>query len=550
MKETLILLALISSFYLGGCGDNVKTTKTTKSSTDTRMDAVQELHAFLPAEPKTIDPSKVTGAYGNAVIAKITESLVTVHVGPKSHETIVPAGAKSWTISQDKKVYTFKIRDMQWSDKKAVTASDYAYGIKRTLNPKTGSLYAFLLYPIKNAQAFNSRKAKRDAVGVKVLDDKTLQITLAAPTPYFLQMLTNGAYSPQRKDIVKKFATRYGSRGDSLLSCGPFKIQKWIHGNKIIYIKNSGYWDAKNVHLTKMTFTIVNDENARMNLIYNGNVDLGSVSKPEWIKKFQKMNVFVTRTKYMLGVNYINFNLKSKYFKNVKIRKAFSLAQNREEENHVMYNDHFEPAYGFVARGISANGKLYENEPLKGIKDDPKKLLKAGLKELGLSTKLSKVMIIYLASGTSSWYRHSAELLQQSLQKKLGITIKAEFVEWPVYLDRTQKGKYDFSTSAWSADYNDPNTFLNLFTSKNHVVNTGYSSAKYDALIAKANNSLDQAKRVEILKKAENLLLVNDAVISPSLYRKSFTLIRDYVKGFNPSVIQAYDYKGVYLSGK
>jgi len=551
MKNRVLLpIMLVVLMFFASCGESSKNKVAKETEQSTGVDKNQELHMFLGAEPKTIDPSKATDSYSGQVLVKITEPLVTTLVDEEGGEKIVPAGAESWTVSDDELVYTFKIRDMKWEDGQPVTANDYAYGMLRTLDPNTGSVYAFLMSPIKNADAYNAGKVDKESVGIKALDEKTLQITLGRKTPYMMQIVYFPTFYPQRKDMVEKYGDRYGTEANTLLSCGPFKLTEWVHNNKTVFVKNDSYWDKDNVILTKMTFTIVTDENSRMNLMLNGQVDIGTATKPEWVKKFESTGDFETRVKYELGTNYSYFNQRNKYFKNAKIRRAFSIAMDREELNNVMFNGKMEPAYGFVAKGISIGDRLYENEPLKDVKDDPKELLKEGLKELGLPADPSKMEVTFLASGTSSWNRKYAEYMQQSYLKTLGVNMKAEFVEWPVFQKMVQEGNYDFAGAAWLGDYNDPNTFLDLWISGNTIVNTGYKSEKYDELLMKAANTSDSNEREKYFKEAENLLVVEDATVAPTLYRKTNTLIRKYVKGYNPSVIQKYNYKGVYISGR
>ena len=551
MKNRVLLpIMLVVLMFFASCGESSKNKVAKETEQSTGVDKNQELHMFLGAEPKTIDPSKATDSYSGQVLVKITEPLVTTLVDEEGGEKIVPAGAESWTVSDDGLVYTFKIRDMKWEDGQPVTANDYAYGILRTLNPNTGSVYAFLMSPIKNADEYNAGKADKESVGIKALDEKTLQITLRKKTPYMMQMIYFPTFYPQRKDMVEKFGDRYGTEANTLLSCGPFKLAEWVHNNKTVFVKNDSYWDKKNVILTKLTFTIVTDENSRMNLLLNGQVDIGSATMPEWVKKLKSTGDFDSREKYSIGTNYAFFNQRSKYFKNAKIRKAFSLAVDRDEINDVIYDGKQEPAYGFVAKGVSIGDRLYENEPLKDVKDDPKELLKEGLEELGFSTDPSKMEITFLASGTSSWNRKYAEYMQQLYLKKLGINMKAEFVEWPVFQRRVQEGNYDFAGKAWLGDYNDPNTFLDLWISGSTIVNTGYKSKKYDDLLEKAGNTSDTDEREKYFKEAEKVLVAEDATIVPISYRKSHTLVRKYVKGYNPSVIQKFNYKGVYISGR
>ncbi|MGL6065109.1 MAG: peptide ABC transporter substrate-binding protein [Fusobacteriaceae bacterium] len=555
MKK-IMYLVLAMSLIISGCGES-KDKKVADKGVMTEKKVPQEFNSFLDAEPKTLDISKATDSYSSTIIALNNEGLINSEVQPDGSEKIVPAGAKEWTISEDGLIYTFKLREESvWADGKKVTANDYIYGMLRTLNPETGSLYAFLMSPIKGADAYNSGKGTKEEVGLKALDDYTLEITLARPTAYFMELGYFKVLFPQRKDIIEKSGDRYGSEADTLIANGPFILKEWIHNNKVTFEKNPTYWDKDNIKLDKITFSIVRDENARMNLLLNGQVDLGGVSKPEWMEKFNEMGTFDFISRSAMGTNYTTYNTTSKYFKNIKIRKAFSLAINREELNQVIFNGRFKPAYGWVAQGIKIDGKEYRelvSEPLKVEKDsgiNPVELLKEGLRELGLPEDPSKVTISYLASGTDDWSRKYAEYLQQMYKKNLGVEIKAEFTEWAVYQKRNDELDYEMGGQAWTGDYNDPNTFLDMWVSTAGIVKNGWKDSSYDMLVEKASNTGDQDKRLEYFKAAEKMLVADQAVMAPTLYRMRSTFVRKYVKGYNPPTVSPYNYKGVYMEEK
>ncbi|MGL4568901.1 MAG: peptide ABC transporter substrate-binding protein, partial [Fusobacteriaceae bacterium] len=415
MKK-FMYLALASSLLLAGCGGEKTAEKSLETGKEVSKTEVQEFKTFLGAEPKTLDISKATDSYSSVILALNNEGLVSAHVDEKGVESIVPAGAESWEISEDGMKYTFKLREnAAWSDGQKITAHDYVYGMLRTLDPVTGSLYAFLMSPIKGADEYNSGKIKAEEVGVKALDDLTLEVTLAKPTAYFLELGYFKVMFPQRKDIIEKSGDKYGSEADTLIANGPFILKEWVHNNKVVLEKNPTYWDKENVKLEKIEMAIVPDENARMNLMLNGQVDVGGATKPEWMDKFNQMGVFDFISKSALGTNYTTFNTQSKYFKNPKVRKAFSMAVNREELNDVLFNGRFVPAYGWVAKGIQIGGKEYREqvgEPLNQLlKSDTTAVdvLKEGLKELGLPEDPSQVTINFLSSGTSEWSRKYAE---------------------------------------------------------------------------------------------------------------------------------------------
>lgn len=557
MKKILLGLSLLFLFACGGGNDNKKEAPKDGTKVVKQMDENQELNIFLGTEPKTLDPARSTDSYSSSVLVLTNEGLLGAEADENGMDKLVPAGAESWSVSEDNLTWTFNLRkNAVWADGKQVTAHDYYYGIMRVLDPKVGSTYSFLLYPVKGAKAYNSGKGEKKDVGVKVIDDYTIQITLENPTPYFGQLAYFKVMYPQRKDIVEKYGEGYGSEGFHILSNGPYILKEWVHNNKVVLEKNPNYWNRDAFKLNKINELIVADENSRMNLLASGQVDMGSADKPEWIAQFNKTGEFTNARRYTLGTNYTLFNTTNEYFKNLKIRKAFSLAINRDELNKVMFNNNFDPAYGFVSKGIKIGDEEYRKvvpEPLKKMvaeNPDPKALLIEGLKELGKDPDPSKVTIVYLSSGTASWHRKYSELMQQMLKKNLGINLKAEFVEWPVYQKRNQELDYDMGGQAWTGDYNDPNTFLDMWISSSNIVPNGWENAKYDELIAKAATTADENVRKECFAQAENILLYEDCVIAPTLYRVANNYYRNYVKNYKPTTVAPYNYKGVYIEGR
>lgn len=558
MKKILLSLSLLFLFACGGEKEVTSTSseKTTTPVAESTMDKNQELNLFLGAEPKTLDGVRSTDLYSSAVLGLTNEGLVSAEM-IDGIETVVPAGAESWTVSEDNLVWTFNLRkDAVWEDGKPVTAQDYYYGITRALDPTVGSSYSFLLYPIKGAQEFNAGNGTLENVGIKVVDDYTLEITLHSPTPYFDQLGYFRVMYPQRKDIVDKYGDAFGSEGDHLLANGPYLLKEWVHSNKVVLEKNPTYWNKDEFFIDRINYLIVTDENSRMNLLVSGQVDMGYTDKPEWIDQFMKSGDFSNNKKYAMGTNYAIFNTTSKYFKNVNIRKAFTLAMDREELNKVMFNGNFDPAYGFVTKGINIGNQEYRTitpEPLRKLQEenpDPKALLVKGLEELGMDPDPSKVTITYLSSGTSSWERKYSELLQQMLKTNLGVEVKAEFVEWPVYQKRNNELDYEMGGQAWTGDYNDPNTFLDMWISSSTVVPVGWKNAEYDELIMKASQTSNQEERAKYFAEAENILLYEECVIAPTLYRVTNTYYRNYVKNYNPTTVAPYNFKGVFIEGR
>lgn len=565
IMATVLATAVVATTVLAGCGKKAAS----DSGKTAEIDKDQYVTAFLKAEPQTLDISKAKDTYSSQILQEVTEGLTRLEKDDKGKEVTKAAGAESWTKSDDGLTWTFKIRDMKWSDGKAVSAKDYVYSILRTLDPKTAAQYAFFLYPIKGAQEYNSAKddakaaALKDAVGVKATDDKTLVITLAKPTAYFLDTTNFKVYLPQRQDIVEKAGDKYGTEANTLVFNGPFKIKEWVHQNKFTLEKNADYWDAKNVKLSTVNFKIIKDEEARMKELYNGSSDIGGVRKTEWMQKYDQSGKFNKLEGFDGSIVYQFYNTKPDYngqknvFSNVKVRQAFNLALNKEDIVKTLYKGLGQPAYGWVPKEILIGGEEYRSkveEPLKKLKEDnkdPKALFIEGIKELGLGDDPSKISVEYLSSGTDAQSKEIAEYYQQTYQKALGIKMTIKYVEWNIFQNMTDKMDYQLGGMAWAADYNDPMTFMDMWMTGANMVPTGWASKDYDAFVEKASNSIDAKVRTQAFADAEKFFLVDQAVVTPVIYRKYTYYQYKYVKNamfVNFGNFQEYKY--AYTQGR
>ena len=557
--SSLIVLSLVTSIGLVGCGEknNSNDGKSESASSDKSMDKDQHLNTILDQEPKTIDQSKSTDSYSSQILTNISEGLTRLEADEQGNTSIEAAGAESWETSEDGLTWTFKIRDMKWSNGDKVTAGDYEYGIKRTINAETGSQYAFLLFPIKNAEAANSKKVSLDEVGVKAVDENTLKITLEKPCPYFLKLTYFKVMHPQNQKFVEECGERYGSEADKMIYCGPYKLAEWSHNNKLELEKNEDYWDKENVKLDKVTMRIIKEESSRMNELYNGSLDMAGVSKQEWIKKLDETGEYKVIKGYDGSATYTYFNQNDKYFKNQKIRQAFMLAEDRQGSVDTLFRGLAEPAMAWcppqVAVGDTEFRKVVGDDLISSIKEknpDPKALLIEGLKEEGLDPDPSKHNIKYLQSGTDARSKEFAEFSQQNYKNVLGVNIQPEYCEWAIFQSRTDQMDYQIASQAWTGDYNDPNTFFDMFLSNAGIVPSGWKSEKYDNLIEEANNITDNPEeRAKKFLEAEKILL-DETVISPGVWRFKNTYVRNYVKNYTPKIFGTVDFKGMYISGR
>lgn len=551
-----IMLSLLLILNLSGCRKN------NEKSVMAQYDKGQYLNIALGNEPKNLDQSKSGDIYSSQVLAEVNEALTRVATDKDGRDVVKPAGAEKWDISSDGLRWTFHLRDNNWSDGIKVTAKDYEFAIKRTLDPKIGSDYAFLLYPIKGAKEYSDTeknkngKIKSDIVGVKALDDKTLEITLGSTCAYFLSLTSLDIMQPQRKDIIDKYGDKYGLESDEMVFCGPFKIKQWLHNNKIELVKNENYWDSQSVKLQKVTMKIIKSDIDVADELQGGSLDAGKIIKPEIKDKIDKTTKFDGITVSKASTNYEFYNQKDKLFSNSKIRKAFSAALDREEISKKLWKGTFTPAYALVPPSLEIGTEDFRQkasfEPIKKLKEgntNPKALFIEGLKELGMDQDPSKITISYLQPNIDTNQKEIAEFFKQMYTKNLGVNIKLDYVDSDQFQKRITTGEYQISTMTWLADYNDPMAEFEIWATGANMICTGWSSSKYDNLIKNASllGNDKNEERFKYFKEAENILLLEDAVISPTVYRNKQIYKCKYVKGlmyplFGPEIELKYAY--------
>ncbi|MFD3158200.1 peptide ABC transporter substrate-binding protein [Haloimpatiens sp. FM7330] len=555
MLALLLSFSVMVSAGLMGCGKQ-KDNQTNANLNEKKvvLDKDQYLNLVLD-EPKTLDIARTGDVYCGQVVTEFSEGLTRLEQDENGKDVVKPAGAKSWEHNDKGTVWKFHLRDYEWSDGKKVTAKDFEYSMKRILDPKTASSIAYLLSPIKNADEYNSNKVSRDSVGVKALDDKTLQITLKEPCPYFLNLTYYKAMYPQREDIVKKYGEKFGSEPDTMVFSGPFKVTKWTHNHEIVLEKNDKYWDRNSVKLNKLNFKIIKDSTAQFNTFYSGSIDTFPVGDGKLIDKCRKSGKFDELNLAVPTTEFSCFNQKNKIFSNKNVRRAFSMALNREDITKTIFQGD-KPAYAWIPKSIDLGKKSFREqsgeEPVKILKKDfkAKELLKKGLKELNMNPDPSKVTITFLQHGTEQWYRDFAEYVQQMYKKQLGVNVKAEYVNWPVFMDRIDNGQYDIATMNWTSDYNDPSAMFDIYLSSSNIMPTFWKSKKYDEIVNKARVTLDEKERLKYYKEAEKILLYDESVIMPIVYRKGNNFTYKYVKSIMSPLFGYSEYKYAYTVGR
>ncbi|MCL2320706.1 MAG: peptide ABC transporter substrate-binding protein [Oscillospiraceae bacterium] len=587
MKKGKFLMALFLAgtltLSLTSCGNSAGNTTGTTTAAPTTTSAAGETTTAAPnttaapaasaqtisilsTEPKTLDGVLATDVYAANVNTNILTGLTRLTVDSKGVETPTEDGAEKIDVSADGLVWTFHLRQsVKWTDGVTVKAQDYFYTLMRALDPNTASQYAFLAYPIKGAEEYNTcdpkDTAKLDAakanVGVKVIDDSTLEITLKGPCAYFRQILNNALFEPQRQDFVEKCGATFGADADKVLACGPYKVKSWTHNDNLVLEKNPDYWDAASYPLQTVTLRAISDMNTYLAEFEAGGLDyLTSVNKPEWYTKFQARTDMTNVKSKLADVSYLLFNEDAKHnsiMKNLKIRQAVSAAINREEAVQELYGGLTAvPAYDWCSSSFNLEPNLNFRtiagpEPVKTLKDkitDPKATLIEGMQELGLGTDPSQLEIKYY---TSSGANQFPEYFQANLQDVLGCKITLDISEWAQFQAKVSSYEHDIAAQAWNPDYNDPMTMFDLFMTGTEQSGTGMANAAYDDLIKQAGSlpAEQNEQRIKLFSQAENILLVDECAVAPWAHRQRNGFIYNYVKGYQPVVFGSLNLRGL-----
>ncbi|MFG0215872.1 peptide ABC transporter substrate-binding protein [Brevibacillus porteri] len=471
------------------------------------------LRMNLQGEPPTADPGIAEDTTSSTIITATFEGLTRLGKDGKLH----PAAAESYTVSEDGKTYTFKIREAKWSNGDPVTAYDFEYAWKRALDPKTASNYAYQLYYVKGAEAFNNGTGKAGDVGVKAIDDKTLKVELTNSTPFFLELVAFKTYFPVNKKVVEG-NDKWADEADTVVGNGPFKMETWKHKSKLTVVKNEKYWDKANVKLDKIEFTMIEDENTELAMFDNDEVDWAGApnsSLPTDALPILREGGFL-KTQPIAGAYFYRFNTEQAPFTNAKIRKAFAYAINRESITSDILHAGQVPATSYVPPSMALNKDGYfKDNDLEAAK----KLLVEGMKEEGIT----KLPPLTLSFNTSEGHKKIAEEIQGQWKKNLGVDVKLENKEWQVYLDDVHQGNYQIARGGWLGDFNDPINFLDMFQEKDGGNNdTRWGNQKYKELLNQSALEQDPEKRKVILMQAEQILMDEMPIMPIYFYANSW----------------------------
>ena len=522
---TLVSVFLLLAMVITGC-----TPKTDAPAGDNAGKPAEKkiLRTNNSSEPGTLDPTLAQGTHESWVLDHIFEGLMK-----KGQDgTIVPGMAKEYTLADDGVTYTFTLRDdIKWSDGKPVTANDFEYTWKRALDPELAAYYAYQFYYIKGAEAYNTGAGSVDDVAVKALDEKTLEVVLQAPAAYFLELTSFYTYFPVSKEVVSANAD-WAKEPSTYVSNGPFKLTEWEHNAKILIEKNENYYDAANVKLDGVEFSILDDENTAWQKYEGGEYDFLTPLPQAVVAQLKADGSNELVIGGDLATYYYNFNSKVKPFNNAKVRKALSMAIDRQTIVDKVSQGGQLPAEGVIPFGmLDENNKEYRDSVGKLVEfnvEEAKKLLEEGLAEEGMTVAdMSQFSILY---NTQEGHKKIAQAIQEMWRNNLGVEVQVENVDFQVKLDREKSGDFSISRAGWIGDYIDPMTFIDLWTSTGEFNDAKFSDARYDELVATAKSTADQKVRFDAMREAEKILMDNMPIAPIYFYTQPYAQ-KSYVTG-------------------
>ena len=461
----------------------------------------------------TMDSAMATDGLSFDMFFQTMEGLYTLDKDDKA----IPAVAKGDPkITNDGKKWTIKLRDdAKWSNGDPVTAHDFVFAWRKVVDPDTASEYAYILYDIKNAEEINSGDKKPEELGVKAVDDHTLEFELTKSLPYYKELLSFGTFMPQNEKFVKKQGDKYGTTVKTTLYNGPFKMTDWKTDDKVTLEKNDDYWDKDKVKLNKVNYKVVKEASTAVNLYETNKLDIVDLPA-EQVKKYKDDKAFNTELDTVTYYFKLNEDTVPE-FKNKDFRLAFAKAIDKEAYVKNNLNNGSIPTDNFVPKDFvkDSKGKEYQD----GVKNTNQYNVKEAKEHYEKAKKaLGKdKFTIELMTYDKDTAKRDAEYFKEQLEKNLdGVTIKIKQQPFKQKLDLVSKGEYEMSLENWIPDYPDPMTFLELYVTDGSHNNTGWSNKEYDSIIKAADSSLasDPDKRLSELQRAEGMLL-NEAGIVP-----------------------------------
>ena len=501
------------------------------------------LHFGNGTEPQTLDPHVSTGKPEDYIQQALFEGLVSLN--PYTLE-VEPEMAERWEVSDDGRTYKFYIRDSaKWSNGDALTAEDFRWSWWRAMQPELANVYVYMLYAVKNAEAYATGQIDDfQQVGVKVLEENILEVTLAEPTPYFLQLLNHHATYPVHRKTLESYGSptsRFSpwDRPGRMVTNGAFVLDEWILNRRLSVVKSETYWDKGNIELNGIVFYPIENYSTEERMYRSDQLHRIGELPLDKVPSYRDANDPSLQMERYLGSYFYRFNTTKAPFDDPRVRKAMAMTVDRDSLINNLLHGVNEPAYAITPPGTLGYfpPKVFGFDPMKARE----LLAEAGYPEG------EGFPVIELLFNTSESHRKIAVAIQQMWKEHLNIDVSLVNQEWKVYLDTVNEKNYDMARAGWIGDYVDPNTFLDMWVTDGGNNRTGWSNPEYDRIVLRdAPKIFNQEERYRSFYQAETLLM-EDMPIIPIYTYYTKRLIKPNVKGMPANILDIYNYKYVSL---
>ena len=541
MKKLIGMILLLVSIVLltacGGKGEKGSESKATAEETGV-------MKWSLDSDPKTLDPQLNSATGAGSVINNMYEGLMR-----EVDSKLVPAMAQSYEISEDGLIYTFNLRESRWSDGKAVSANDFKYAWLRVLDPKVASEYAFQMFYIKGAREYYEGRGAAEDVAIKVTDDRTIEVELETPTPYFLNLTAFYTYFPVRRDMVEKDPEKWATDPELAVSNGPFKLMKYTQSDELILEKNNEYWDAENVRLNKIVTMIIGDSMTALTAYEQDEIFILDTMPSQEVMRLQLEDP-TFQILPMLGTYYYIFNVDREPTDNIDVRKALSMAIDRRAIAERVKKGGEIPARGFIPEGLydsegnefrAKAGDYYVDPEGADLVGARALMARAGYPN---GEGFPKLTLLY---NTSDSHKAIAEAIQAMWREGLGIQVELMNQEWAVFQDTVRLGNFQVGRASWIGDYVDPMTFLELWTSYSGKNGAQWrwtedgkfpENKRYDKLVEESKN-VSGVERDAKLYEMERVIM-EEVIVAPIYYYVDQVMVKPYLQGWNKSMLDTW----------
>jgi oligopeptide transport system substrate-binding protein len=490
-------------------------------------------------DPATLDHHRTSTVAEANLIRDLYEGLVVV--APDGDT--VPGVAESWEQSEDGLTYTFTLReDARWSNGDPVTAGDFVFAYRRIMDPATAAGYASILFPIANAQAINAGDMAVEELGARAVDDRTLEITLANPTPYFLDLLTHQTGMPLHPPTVEEHGDQF-TRAGTLVTNGAYMLESFTPNDRIVLRKNPEFHDAANVDIDAISYIPFEDRSACLRRFEAGEVHICSDVPAEQMAYMRENHPEALRIAPYLGVYYLPVKTEKDTLSDPRVRQAMSMVIDRDFIANQVWQETMLPAYSLIPPGIAnyvedAPQLDYAGADLLDREDDAIALLE----EAGVSG-----LSVELRYNSSENHKNTMAAVADMLSS-IGISASLVEMEGTNYFNYLREdGDFDLARAGWIGDYNDPQNFLYIFESDVSFNYPGWQNDEYDGLMRQAEQETDLQARAEILAQAERLFL-DEVPGIPLMYYSSRALVSERIGGWEDNVLNAHGTRFLSLS--